>query len=176
MKYFSGRSQGRYTGTDQKYSRIEENRALDAISCQKKCQNHPECSYFLFFDGTHYQTFKHLTCRLLRYKGDLKPDVVGHISGPKFCTEFDLADLQSNLQSNNFIQDLQKAHCNSQLDCKDDEELASTKENGDASADVIIEDDLTKMNDLKRRHAVQFYLYMYFDGFDDFGDFDEFDQ
>ena len=86
-------------------------------------------------------------------------DQVGHVSGPKFCTKFDLADLQSNLQSNNFIQDLQKAHCNSQLDCNYDELASTTKENGDASADVIIEDDLTKMNDLKRRHAVQFYFY-----------------
>ena len=64
-----GTSQGRYTSTDRKASRIEENRSIDATSCQKKCQKHPECMYFLFFDSNHYQTFKHLTCRLLRSKG-----------------------------------------------------------------------------------------------------------
>ena len=68
-KILCGRSQGRYSSTNLKDARIEENRAISATSCQKKCQNHPECMFFLFFDTNHYQAFKHLTCRLLRSKG-----------------------------------------------------------------------------------------------------------
>ena len=100
-------------------------------------------------------------------QGNLKPDRVGHVSGPKFCAQFDLADIQSNLQSNNFIQDLQRSRCNFQFDdCKNEELVAvptNSGEIGDASIDVINKDDLTKMNDPKRRHGVNlskniFYL------------------
>ena len=138
-KILYGTSRGRYTSTDIRASRIEENRSIDATSCQKKCQKHPECTYFLFFDKNHYQAFKHLTCRLLRSRGHLKLDLVGHVSGPKFCTKFDLADLQSNLQSNNFIQDLQNAHCNFQFDCKNEEVLTvgETRDDGRIDSGTI---------------------------------------
>ena len=94
-------------------------------------------------------------------QGNLKPDLVGHVSGPKFCAQFDLADIQSNLQSNNFIQDLQRSRCNFQFDdCKNEELIVAVPTNsgeiGDASIDVINKDDLTKMNDPKRRHGVTF--------------------
>ena len=106
-----------------------------------------------------YRQKETISCQLWMVpQGNLKPDLVGHVSGPKFCAQFDLADIQSNLQSNNFIQDLQRSRCNFQFDdCKNEELVAiptNSGEIGDASNDVINKDDLTKMNDPKRRHGV----------------------
>lgn len=79
-------TRGRYSSTDFSDARILETRSVDVQDCQRKCQEHPKCNYFLFFSRNHYQRFKHLTCRLLRFKGTLKLDGEGHISGPKYCT------------------------------------------------------------------------------------------
>ena len=74
----------RDSGTDHNESVIMKTKTVDAKICQKKCQSHKECNFFLFLTQTHPQWYKRRECRLLRKTGILT-DHSGHISGPKFC-------------------------------------------------------------------------------------------
>ena len=101
---------GRYTGTDLIDSRIKELRTLSTEECQEKCKEHPDCNYFLYFSLDHYQRFKHNTCRLLRFKGQLKPAEAGHISGPKRCMTF--REKEDTIKNNNLLlSKLQQFYC-----------------------------------------------------------------
>lgn len=137
---------GRYSGTDILASRIEETRAIDVQDCQVKCQSDPECNFFLFFDKNHYQRFKHLTCRLLRSKGQLKLDQLGHVSGPKFCTDFDVQQLAVALKSSQLVGKLVRFYCQEGDHCPMlDDQLEKEV------MDVIGEKDLKKMDCLTKQ-------------------------
>ncbi len=73
----------RPSGTDLRGSKIRELKTPTAQLCQEACQKDSECQHFLYFSKRHYQRFKHNTCRLLREKGEDRPDQAGHVSGPK---------------------------------------------------------------------------------------------
>lgn len=136
---------GRYSGTDSLASRIEETRAVDVQDCQVKCQSHVECNFFLYFDKNHYQRFKHLTCRLLRSKGQLKLDQLGHVSGPKFCTDFDVQQLGVALKSDQLTGKLVQFYC-----AKSPEDQCMIWDQlEDEVRNVIGEEDLKKMDDLQ---------------------------
>ena len=47
----------------------------------------------------------------MRKKGELKGYQPGHVSGPKFCTKFDLKSLQKDLVTNDLVQDWQRYQC-----------------------------------------------------------------
>ena len=74
----------RDSGTDDNESVIMKTKTVDAKICQKKCQSHKECNFFLFLTQTHPQWYKRRECRLLRKTGILT-NHSGHISGPKYC-------------------------------------------------------------------------------------------
>ena len=70
--------------TDHNESVIMKTKTVDADICQKRCQSHKDCNFFLFLTQTHPQWYKRRECRLLRKTGILT-DHSGHISGPKYC-------------------------------------------------------------------------------------------
>ena len=74
----------RDSGTDHNESVIMKTKTVDANICQKRCQSHKECNFFLFLTQNHPQWYKRKECRLLRKTGSLT-DHSGHISGPKYC-------------------------------------------------------------------------------------------
>ena len=74
----------RDSGTDHNESVIMKTKTVDANMCQKRCQSHKECNFFLYLTQTHPQWYKRRECRLLRKTGILT-NHSGHISGPKYC-------------------------------------------------------------------------------------------
>ena len=77
----------RYSGTDLKGSIVRRIKARNASVCQEACQKNEDCKFFLYFSEDHKMWFKRGECRLLRFKGELQDNKLGHISGPKFCGE-----------------------------------------------------------------------------------------
>ena len=70
--------------TDHNESVIMRTKTVDVNICQKRCQSHKDCNFFLFLTQTHPQWYKRRECRLLRKTGILT-NHSGHISGPKYC-------------------------------------------------------------------------------------------
>lgn len=93
----------RLSGTDVPGSRIKELQAQSAKDCQKRCAKEQDCNFFIFFSTEHYQMFKHKKCRLLREGGNVQPNQVGHISGPKMCSS---SKVTNSLDKRVFLQDL----------------------------------------------------------------------
>ena len=71
-----------------------------------------------------FSRYKQYTCRLLRYKGQLREDKIGHASGPKYCRKFanlqDVANAVSQIfMQNDLIGALKQLHCRfDEIECQ----------------------------------------------------------